>query len=227
MEIIDKSERIASAYEAMINDIFWDGKAIGIYLPLPVITEINEIIEELKSDQQLMLKMHYGLDGEAPLACSAIARTINGSAPNVETSLAMARSSFAYKLVHEHGFDYKIFEMSRAELINTVIEAKRQLRLEKLKSQNLRTELAAEQKHNAKLKHEEQIQQAGEPYNIPLAKIGLKNHTLDALRRKGWTHINDVYDKTERELLFLYRFGQASLDDLNACLKPYGLEISR
>ena len=32
---------IEQAYEAMINDIFWDGKAVGVCLSLPIITEIR------------------------------------------------------------------------------------------------------------------------------------------------------------------------------------------
>ena len=71
------------------------------------------------------------------------------------------------------------------------------------------------------------MQKAGAPYNIALADIGLKIHTLDCLRRHGWKYIFDVADKTERDFALIYRFGEASLADLRACLEPYGIKISR
>lgn len=227
MEINHAGDSLRKTYEAMINDIFWEGNSIGVCLPLPVITEINEVIGEMRAEQQLVLKMCYGLDGEGALACATIARTIGSSSASVELSLATARSSLAYKLTQERGFDHRVFEMSREELIAKYIEMQHKQRALRLENRNLRNQLDAEKKLNEHLKHEETIESIGEPYNIPLSEIGLKNHTLDVLVRCKMTHINDVVQRRECDLLRLYRFGQASLDDLKRCLKPYGLTILR
>lgn len=218
---------IEKAYEAMINDIFWDGKSVGVCLSLPIIVEINEVIAELDKVRQHILKLRYGLDGSEPLASSAIAKILGIQKSSVDLELAQTCKNFATKLIHEHGLDVSIFMMSRVELLNATYDAQLQLRRAKLKIDDLTRQLAEERKSTERLKYEENLKKAGAPYNVALADIGLKSHTLDCLRRRGWTHIYDVAGKTERDLAMIYRFGDASLADLRECLAPYGITISR
>ena len=64
---------IEQAYEAMINDIFWDGKAVGVCLSLPIITEINDVLSDMSEDERNAMKLHYGLTGEKPLSSLLVA----------------------------------------------------------------------------------------------------------------------------------------------------------
>lgn len=218
---------IEQAYEAMINDIFWDGKAVGVCLSLPIITEINDVLSDMSEDERNAMKLHYGLTGEKPLSSLLVAGVLGTKKPKAEEILVRARKHFIERLIYERNFDVELFMMSRQELLNAAYEAKLQLRRANLKIDDLKKELAREKQLNAKIKHDEEMQKAGAPYNIALADIGLKSHTLDCLRRHGWKYIFDVADKTERDFAFVYRFGEASLADLRACLEPYGIKISR
>ena len=156
-----------------------------------------------------------------------VAGVLGTKKPNAEEILVHARKHFIERLVYERNFDVELFMMSRQELLNAAYEAKLQLRRANLKIDDLKKELAREKQLNVKIKHDEEMQKAGAPYNIALADIGLKIHTLDCLRRHGWKYIFDVADKTERDFALIYRFGEASLADLRACLEPYGIKISR
>ena len=218
---------IEQAYEAMINDIFWDGKAVGVCLSLPIITEINEVISELSEAERHVICLRYGLDDAKPLSVSLIAKTLGVEKTTIELTLAHACKLFASKLVYDYGFDTDIFMMSRPELLNAIYRAKSELRRAELEIEDLKKRLATETNRNESLKRAEAIKKAGAPYNIALADIGLKSHTLDCLRRRGWTCIYDIHDKSERDLLYIYRFGKSSLEDLKAHLMPYGIEVSR
>ena len=114
---------IEQAYEAMINDIFWDGKAVGVCLSLPIITEINDVLSDMSEDERNAMKLHYGLTGEKPLSSLLVAGVLGTKKPNAEEILVRARKHFIERLIYERNFDVELFMMSRQELLNAAYEA--------------------------------------------------------------------------------------------------------
>lgn len=218
---------IVQAYEAMINDIFWDGKAVGVCLSLPIITEINDVLSDMSEDERNAMKLHYGLTGEKPLSSLLVAGVLGTKKPNAEEILVRARKHFIERLIYERNFDVELFMMSRQELLNAAYEAKLQLRRANLKIDDLKKELAREKQLNVKIKHDEEMQKAGAPYNIALADIGLSTRTLNALRRYDILYIKDVYTVTEVSLLRKNNIGVAMVEELREHLAPYGITIPK
>jgi DNA-directed RNA polymerase subunit alpha len=64
-----------------------------------------------------------------------------------------------------------------------------------------------------------------EQHNLPVEQLGLKQATLNVLRRNKITKVADLVGKSDKELLSLKRMGQKALEELKERLAELGIDI--
>ena len=64
-----------------------------------------------------------------------------------------------------------------------------------------------------------------EQYNLPIEELGLSTRTFHALKWNNITKLGELLEKSQRELLWLERVGEKSVEEVKQCLEKMGLSL--